>query len=225
MTTGMITDTAMTMGTATEGGMIVGLTGGIATGKSLVSNELKKLGAHIIDADLIAREIVEPGKPAYKELIEAFGEGILREDGTLDRKKLGGMVFSDREKLRKINSITHPKILKRVDEEIARINSGGKDAVIVVDAAVLIEAGAHKTVDKVIVVYSSEDRQIERIRKRDSLTEAEARCRIDSQIPLKEKLRYADYVIYNDGTIEEVIKKARELYQSLKAGENPEKRG
>lgn len=217
MTTGM----TMTTDTATEGGMIVGLTGGIATGKSLVSNELKRLGAHIIDADLIAREIVEPGKPAYKELIEAFGEGILREDKTLDRKALGRMVFSDREKLKKINSITHPKILKRIEEEISRINSGGKDAVIVVDAAVLIESGAHKSVDKVIVVYAGEDRQIERIKKRDSLSETEARCRINSQIPLKEKLRYADYVIYNDGTVEDVIKKAQELYRSLKAVKKP----
>ncbi len=201
--------------------MIVGLTGGIATGKSLVSNELKRLGAHIIDADLIAREIVEPGKPAYKELIEAFGEGILNEDKTLDRRALGRMVFSDREKLKKINNITHPKILKRIEEEIAKINSGGKDAVIVVDAAVLIEAGAHKSVDKVIVVYAGEDRQIERIKKRDSLSENEARCRINSQIPLKEKLRYADYVIYNDDTVEEVVKKAQELYNSLKTLKKP----
>ncbi|MDO8426801.1 MAG: dephospho-CoA kinase [Deltaproteobacteria bacterium] len=203
--------------------MIAGLTGGIATGKSLVSNELKRLGARIIDADIIAREIVEPGKPAYNEIVEEFGKGILNEDGTLNRRELGRIVFSDKEKLKRINGITHPGIIKRIEEEISKISSGKDDSIIVVDAAVLIEAGAHKDMDKVIVVYADEDKQIERIKRRDNLTESEARCRIGSQIPLKEKVKYADYVIDNNGRMEETLKEARELYLKLKGEKNLKK--
>lgn len=202
-------------GTEGQNHMVVGLTGGIASGKTFVSNELKRLGAHIIDADVIAREIVEPGRPALAEIAREFGPGILKHDGTLDRKALAGIVFSDKEKLRILNGITHPRIIERTRELIAEIKAAHKDPLIVVDAAVLIEAGIHGSVDEVVVVLISEEEQLKRLVKRDGLTEDEARKRAASQLPLKEKAGYADYVIDNSDSPEATLKCVRELFLSL----------
>ncbi len=195
--------------------MVVGLTGGIASGKTFVSNELKRLGAHIIDADVIAREIVEPGRPALAEIVKEFGTGILKADGTLDRKALAGIVFSDKEKLQILNGITHPRIIERTKALIDEIESAHEDPLIVVDAAVLIEAGIHGSVDEVVVVLISEEEQLKRLINRDGLTEDEARKRVASQLPLKEKAGYADYVIDNNNSPEETLKCVQELFLSL----------
>jgi len=200
--------------------MIVGLTGGIATGKSLVSAEIKRLGATVIDADVIAREIVEPGKPAYNEIIEAFGEKILNPDATLNRKALGDIVFCNKEALAILNRITHPRIRQRIREEIAR---AGDDELIVVDIALLIEMGFKDEVDSIIVVYADEERQIERVLRRNGLTREEARQRLSCQIPVKEKLGYADYVIENNGNIESAVEQAREVFRALKGAKNIKK--
>ncbi|MBI5455009.1 MAG: dephospho-CoA kinase, partial [Deltaproteobacteria bacterium] len=162
--------------------MVIGLTGGIASGKTFVSNELKRLGAHIIDADVIAREIVEPGRPALAEIVKEFGLRILKADGTLDRKALAGIVFSDKEKLQILNGIMHPRIIERTKALIDEIQSSHKDPLIVVDAAVLIEAGIHGSVDEVVVVLISEEEQMKRLIARDGLTEDEARKRVASQL-------------------------------------------
>lgn len=200
--------------------MIVGLTGGIATGKSLVSAEFKRLGAIVIDADVIAREVVEPGKPAYDEIIEAFGEKVLNPDNTLNRKALGDIVFCDKEALGKLNRITHPRIRRRIREEIAK--AGGEE-LIVVDIALLIEMGFKDEVDSIIVVYADEERQIERMLERNGLTREEAVLRLSCQIPVKEKLGYADYVIENNGDIESAAERAREVFRALKAAKRVKK--
>lgn len=198
--------------------MIIGLTGGIASGKSLVSGELKKLGAHIIDADIIAREIVKPGSPAYDDIVREFGAGILNEDSSIDRKALGKIVFADKEKLHKLNRITHPRIIEKINEKIKELNDNHKDPVIIVDIALLIEVGLHKDMAKVMVVYSDEKTQIERLKKRDNLSEQEAQQRLKAQMPMAEKLGYADYVINNTGTVEQTKEHVKQLYPELKKG-------
>ena len=195
--------------------MVAGLTGSIASGKSLVSAELERLGARIVDADLIAREVVAPGSPALGEIAEEFGQSVIRADGGLDRAALGGIVFSDAEKLKALNRITHPRIIARQREMIEEIKKEPADPLIIVDAAILIEAGEHKNMDAVIVVFCDEERQIERLAAR-GLARGEALSRVRAQMPLKEKLEYADYVIDNNGTVEETLRQARELYGRLR---------
>ncbi|MEK7773786.1 MAG: dephospho-CoA kinase, partial [Deltaproteobacteria bacterium] len=180
--------------------MVVGLTGGIACGKSLVSGELRRLGAHIVDADVISREITAKGSPVYDEIVRGFGRGVVRPDGSIDRKALGAIVFSDREKLLKLNAVTHPAIIKTASEKIERIKKSHPGAVIVVDAPLLIETGMHRAMDRVVVVYADEEKLIERMKKRDGLDEREAKERLSHQMPIKEKIKYADYLIENNGT-------------------------
>lgn len=194
--------------------MVAGLTGSIASGKSLVSAELKRLGARVVDADLIAREVVEPGSPALKEIEEEFGPSVIKAGGGLDRAALAAIVFSDPEKLKILNHITHPRIIARQREMVDEIKKSSGDPLIIVDAAVLIESGEHKNMDAVIVVYSGEEKLIERLCAR-GLTRREALARVGAQMGLKEKLEYADYVIDNNGTVEETLRQARELYGRL----------
>lgn len=200
--------------------MIVGLTGGIATGKSLVSTEFKRLGAIVIDADVIAREIVEPGKPAYKEIAETFGKKVLNPDGSINRKALGDIVFCDKGELAKLNRITHPEIRRRIREEVAK---AGKDELVVVDIALLIEMGFKDEVDSIIVVWADEDKQIERMLKRNNLTREEALHRLSCQIPVKDKLVYADYVIENNLDTGSAIEQAREVFKALKGAKSVKK--
>lgn len=203
--------------------MLVGLTGGIAAGKTLVSEELKRLGARVIDADALAREAVRPGEDAYLEIVEAFGRGILRPDGSIDRKALGAIVFSDSEALGKLNAITHPRIRKAIRDEAARISSREPDALIVLDVALLLESGAYADVEKVIVVAADEERLVERMGRRDGLTPEEAKRRLASQMPLKEKAAAADYLIENNGTPEEALERTREVFRKLTALKNMKK--
>lgn len=195
--------------------MVVGLTGAIASGKSLVSAEFKRLGAFIIDADLVARRIVEPGMDAYNEIVSGFGQGIVRTDGSLDRKALGRIVFSDKERLALLNRITHPRIIEDIEREIAGLRQGHPGAIIVVDAALIIELGLHRKMDRIVVVYSDEERCVERMMRRDGLSETEAQERLEAQMPLKEKLAYADYIIGNSGDMAETIWRAREVFDAL----------
>lgn len=201
--------------------VIVGLTGGVASGKSLVAAELKRLGARIIDADVISREIVEPGQPAYREIASVFGKGVIRLDGTIDRKALGSLVFSDPEKRKILDKITHPRIIEKIGLEIKALRARGGDPLIVVDAALLIEVGLHKEMSKVIVVYADEEKRIQRTINRDRLSEKEARERIDAQMPLPEKLKYADFVIENNGSVEATLKSVKELYGELTGAKGP----
>lgn len=192
--------------------MIIGLTGGIATGKSTVSNMLRDLGIPIIDADLIAREVVEPGEKAYGEIVEQFGEDILTKEGEIDRKKLGTIVFRDEEKRMLLNKIVHPAVrseMRRRAEEY--LNNG--HPTVVMDIPLLFESKLQQMVEKTIVVYTTKETQLQRLMQRDQLTEEEALQRIHAQLPVEEKKSLADAVIHNEGSLSET---KEQLLQLLK---------
>lgn len=193
----------------------VGLTGGIATGKSTVSRLFVECGAHLIDADVLAREAVEPGRPAYKEIIEAFGRDVLRPDGTVDREGLGRRVFADSAQRQRLEAIIHPYVFTEEERLCRAPAANSPHAVIIFDAALLIETGAHKTKDRVIVVTADEKTQIQRLMGRNHLSEEDARKRIHAQMPLAEKVKVADYVI--DGTlpIERLRQDVKKIYAEL----------
>lgn len=193
---------------------VIGLTGGIASGKSYVSSILRQLGAFVIDADLVSREIIEPGSEAWEEIVKYFGHGILKEDGAIDRKALGDIVFSDEEKLALLNNITHPKIIRKI-EEMIHAEEANNSKVIVIDAALLIELGMQDMVDEVWMVYVDEKTQIERLLRREDITKEQALDRIHSQISNEEKIKYADKVIDNNGTLEETKQQLIQLWKGL----------
>ena len=182
--------------------LIVGLTGGIATGKSTVCDMFKARGAYIVDTDRIARDVVEPGKPGWREVVDYFGNDILSADGTLDRKKLGTIVFNSSAKRHILESILHPKILAEKDRNIKEISEKDHRAIIIVDIPLLIELNRQNSVDAVVVVYVSSQVQVNRLARRDDLGLEDARSRIGSQIPIDEKVQYAHFVIHNDGTVQ-----------------------
>ena len=193
---------------------VIGLTGGIASGKTIVSNYLAELGAEIIDADIIARKIVTPGSPALKEIAAAFGTDVLNADGTLNRKKLGTKVFNDPQALKTLNKITHPKINALVQQRIKSYKESKKahNIPLILVAPLLIEAGMQKLVDKVWVVHIDKDTQIKRVMARDKLTPNQALKRINSQLSEQERLKYADAVIDNTGTLENTKKQVLKLW-------------
>ncbi|MDR4935978.1 dephospho-CoA kinase [Rossellomorea marisflavi] len=189
---------------------IIGLTGGIASGKSTVSAFLQDKGYTIIDADLAARMVVEVGQPAYLAIVEAFGKGILQENGQIDRAGLGAIIFNDQTKRNLLNGIVHPAVrsmmLSHKDEAI----ESGKQTVIM-DIPLLFESDLTWMVDRTIVVTVEEDVQLSRLMKRNELTEEEAASRISSQLPLREKAEKADAVIDNNGSVEDTLKQVEEL--------------
>lgn len=193
---------------------VIGLTGGIASGKSTVSTMLRELGAAVIDVDLVGRDVVSKGEAAYNKIIENFGKDILMEDGSINRKKLGNIVFSDHEKLKLLNQITHPEIIKKVNEIIAELEKENKK-VAVVDAAILIEMGLHKYVDSVWLVVVDNETQLERLMERDKLSCCDALNRIHSQITNEQRMKYADVVIDNTQPVEAVRDKVKGLWHNL----------
>jgi len=198
--------------------VVIGLTGGIASGKSTVSAKLKELGAAVIDADLLARDVVRKGEIAYNKIVQCFGADILLPGGDIDRKKLGDIVFSDKEKLELLNSITHPEIINRMKERIQELKAEGAK-VIVVDAAILIEMGLHKYVDSVWVLSVDRETQLKRLAERDKYDYREAENRINSQFTDEVRKKYADVVIDNSKPIEEVEKRLEELWNNIAGGE------
>lgn len=173
----------------------VGLTGSIGVGKSFVAGVLQQLGCHVVDADQTAREVVRPGAPGLAAVVEAFGPEVLRADGTLDRPKLAALVFPDQQKRELLNSILHPFIMARQDELMSEWEQNDPDGIGVIDAALMIESGGYKRFDKLIVVHCRPDVQLDRLIKRDGLTEAEARQRIAAQLSQEEKCKLADYLV------------------------------
>ena len=182
--------------------MIIGLTGSIATGKSTVANMIKEMNIPVIDADKVAREVVEPGEKAYEQIVEYFGTEILFPDGTLNRKKLGTIVFQDEEKRNVLNSIVHPVIRERMDQQKEEYLAKGYKTVVL-DIPLLFEGNRQDEFDKVLLVAVSEETQLKRLLERDKMGKEDALNRIRSQMPIKDKIPLADAVIYNDGTIEE----------------------
>ena len=196
--------------------LIVGLTGGVASGKTAVSQILREEGAYLIDADQIARELVQPHTATWNELIRVFGKGILQEDGSIHRKRLAAKVFSDSEQRNLLNQILHPRIKVEMDRRVKEIGQKDPNAIVVIDAALLIELRNHREMDKVIVVTSTEKQQIERLKKRDGVDQEEAQRILFSQMPLEEKLKVADFVIQNEGSFEETRRRVKEIFQELK---------
>jgi dephospho-CoA kinase len=197
--------------------LLVGLTGGIATGKSTVSAMFRHLGARVIDADLLAREVVAPGQPPYAEIVKEFGPEVLQEDGHLDRKKLGAIVFADPARRRRLEAITHPAIRRRQERLLAALEEEEYGGIVIWDAALLIEAGNHRSMDRVVVVVADEATQIVRLMERDAIPEEEARRRIASQMPIAEKARLADHVIDNSGPRARTEARVREVHRALLA--------
>jgi dephospho-CoA kinase len=195
--------------------LIVGLTGGVASGKTTVSQVLKEEGAYIIDADQMARELVRPQTPAWKELVRAFGKGILRKDGSIHRKKLADIVFRDLRRRKLLNQILHPRIRKEMERRTKEIGRKDPEAVVVVDAPLLVELGEHRKMDKVIVVTSTQTQQIERLKKRDGIHREAALRIFSSQMPVEEKAKLADFIIRNEGSLREMKKKTKGVFQEL----------
>lgn len=195
--------------------LLLGLTGGIASGKSLVAHVLKDLGAHIIDADRIVHDLLQPGQQAFQEVIDHFGKDILLPDNGIDRRKLGEIVFNSAGKRAWLNNCLHPRVFNVVTTQIQHILSRQPDAIIVFDAALLIETGYHHKMDKIIVVYSEVEQQIERLINREAFSREQAISRITSQMPLSEKRGHADYIIDNTGPRDDTERQARELFQTL----------
>jgi dephospho-CoA kinase len=192
---------------------LAGLTGGIATGKTTVANLFREKGIYIIDADLIAREVVKKGMPAWRMIKEEFGDEILREDGELDRKKLGSIVFSSKEKIQKLNSIVHPFVREKMMEEIERAISTEKN--ILLDIPLLFENGIHQWLRPVILVYAPLEVQIERLMKRDGLNREECEKRIRAQMSIEEKKKLADYIIDNSSDISKTKRQVEEVYEKI----------
>lgn len=193
---------------------VVGLTGGIASGKSLVAEMLASCGAVIVDADQLAREVVKPGEPAYGEIVAAFGDGILKPDGTLDRKALGAIVFSEPASRAVLERITHPAIAELAARRFGQERERGARVVVYV-VPLLIEAGLMSTVDEIWLVIVDSETQIERLMKRDDIPREEALRKIAAQMSQDEKIVYADVVIDNSGAPEDTERRVRREWEAL----------
>ncbi|MGI6575231.1 MAG: dephospho-CoA kinase [bacterium] len=196
---------------------IIGLTGGIATGKTTVGNMLRELGIPVIDADLIAREIVQPGKPAYEEIIAVFGHGVVQPDGNLDRKRLGAIVFANATLLSRLNKITHPRIAQEIKKRLAHHEEEGTP-LVVVDIPLLLEGKSHIEVDEVWLVSCDSASQLQRLQTRDQISAEEAQMRIKAQMPLTEKAKYAHRIIDNSGDINNTRRQVEEFLQAALNG-------
>ncbi|MEH7348908.1 dephospho-CoA kinase [Gottfriedia acidiceleris] len=195
-------------------GKIFGLTGSIASGKSTVSSFLKELNVPIVDADVIAKEVVEIGQPAYKKIVEAFGSEILLESGEINRPFLGSIIFNNKEKRLQLNEIVHPEVRREMKEQADRYIEQGEPLVIL-DIPLLYEGNSIELVEKVIVVTVSEENQLKRLMDRNGLSKEDALLRIASQIPVKEKAARADYVIDNNGDFEDTKRQVKDLLNKI----------
>ncbi|MGD2187650.1 MAG: dephospho-CoA kinase [Desulfobacterales bacterium] len=195
---------------------VIGLTGGIATGKSMVSAILENAGAVIIDADRIAREVVKKGTPAHRAIVENFGDRVLMPDGEINRSLLGDIIFNDPQKKQLLNSIVHPPVRKEQKRQLKHIEKTKPDTIVILDVPLLIESQMHKELSELIVVYAPENLQIKRLMQRDNISEADAMARVRSQMPIEEKKDKATVIIDNSGTREHTRKQVLSLLQRLK---------
>ena len=193
----------------------VGLTGSIAVGKSFVLSVFREHGCHVLDADQTAREVVEPGTIGLAQIVENFGSEILKTDGTLDRSKLGAIVFTNNEKRLLLNSIVHPLVMEEQDRWLAERETEDADGIAIIDAALMIESGGYKSFNKLIVVWCEPAVQLERLKLRDELTESEALTRISSQMPQDEKKRYADFLIDTSKGFDDTRRQVAEVFERL----------
>lgn len=196
---------------------LVGLTGGIATGKSTVAGMFKRCGAVVIDADALAREVVQPGKPAWREIVKAFGKAVLNPDRTLNRPALGTKVFGHPAKLRQLEHMIHPRVAREQRRLTRQAVRKDPNAVVIYDVPLLFEAGIDERVDTTIVVTADRETQIARLKKRNGLSRAEALRRINSQMPLAQKRRRANYVLNGTLSLPELRKQVGSLLRLLRA--------
>jgi len=194
---------------------VLGLTGSIATGKSTIAKLFKQENIPIVDADLISRQVVEPGAEAYQKIVSIFGQDILSPDQTINRKKFGQIIFDNREKREQLNAIIHPIIIAQLIKERDQLISENH-RIIILDIPLLFELKLTDLMDKVIVVYASPEKQLKRLKRRDHLSEQDAKQRISSQISIEDKVKEADYLIDNDGTEQETKEQFYQLLEQLK---------
>jgi len=196
--------------------IVAGLTGGIGSGKSTVSRFFEEMGAEVIDADEIAHWAIRRGSPAYRQIVERFGPGILSAEAEIDRKRLGKIVFDDLRLRQELNQIIHPQVFEEARRRQAEIKGRSPEAVVIFDVPLLIESGAQREVDCVIVVWADRETQIRRLVERDGLTAEEVQKRLDAQLPLSEKLSLAHYVIDASRPLQEVRAQVERIYRVLK---------
>ena len=197
--------------------MIVGLTGSVGTGKSTVTNLFRDLGVYVIDWDELARSVTRPRSKAWKEITEYFGTGILDDDLAIDRQRLARIVFSNKRKLEKLNRIVHPEVFREDQRITDEITGHDPDALIVKDIPLLFEVGLNMSVDKIVVVTASEQTQLRRLKEK-GINRQDAGNRMNSQLPLEEKVKSADFVIDNDGPLEDTKRQVEEVYSVLTKG-------
>ncbi len=193
----------------------VGLTGSIGSGKSTVDTIFAEQGAHVIDADVVAHQLMTPGTVVYQRVTETFGAECIRPDGTIDRRRLGAIIFASREKRELLNGIVHPAVRTDVLRQIVELEQSFQAGIVIVDAALMVESGFYRLFEKVIVVTCTEALQIARITSRDGLSAEEARVRIATQMPVAEKLKVAHYSIDTSGTLRETRDQAEAVYRDL----------
>ena len=193
----------------------VGLTGNIASGKSHATQVFAELGAHIIDADVIAHQLLTPGTSTYQRVVQAFGPQVLNPDATINRRKLGEIVFQDETRRQELNGLVHPEVRAQVLRRIEELERSDPDGVVIIDAALMVESGFYRTFDRVIVVHCPSSLQLTRIVSRDGLTVAQARARMAAQMPAEEKVKYADYTIETSGTYRQTREQIETIYRSL----------
>jgi len=194
----------------------VGLTGGLASGKTFVGKELAALGCLVIHADDLGHQVLEPGGEAFEATVREFGAGILDPDGTINRRRLAAIVFHQPDRLKTLNELVHPPVRARTERLVQQFAAAHPGGIVVNEAAILIETGSYKKFVRLIVAVCREDQQIERAMARDRMTREEALDRMRRQMPLSEKVKYADYVIDTSGTKEHTVEQTRALYDSLK---------
>jgi len=194
----------------------VGLTGSIGVGKTFVTSVLAELGCHVLDADALAREVVEPGSPALEKVVSAFGPDVLQFDGSLDRSKLGAVVFADATRRQLLNSILHPYIIAEQDQRLREWEAEDPDGIGVVDAALMIESGGYKRFDKLIVVYCRPEVQLERLMNRNGLSREEAEQRVRAQMAQEEKKKFADYLIDTSNGFDSTRQQTQAVYDDLR---------
>lgn len=194
----------------------VGLTGSIAVGKSYVCGIFRELGCHVLDADQTARDVVAPGTPGLRKIVEAFGADVLHPDGSLDRKRLGAIVFSDQAKRQLLNSIVHPLVFEEQNKWLIDREAEDPDGIAIIDAALMIESGGYKRFDHLIVVWCRPDIQLRRLMSRDNLTEADAKQRIAAQMPQEEKKKFADFLIDTSEAFSNTRAQVSKVFETLR---------
>lgn len=195
----------------------VGLTGGLASGKTLVGETLRTLGCYLIQADQLGHEVLKPDGAAYEAVVREFGRGIVNPDGTINRRQLAAEVFQNPDRLRILNELVHPPVRLKTIELIEQYAAIEPKGIVIVEAAILVETGSYKHYDRLIVAACRPEQQIERAMHRDGITRAEAAARLERQLPLEEKIKVADYVIDTSGTKEHTVEQTRAVLESLRS--------